>query len=389
MAKLGDVCEFFSGTGFPNVYQGQKTGKYPFYKVGDISQNVTCGNKELKKCNNYIDEDTVHKIKGCILPPNTIVFAKIGEALKLNRRAITSCHCLIDNNAMGILPDNTKLDISYFYYFMCTVDLQRYCESTTVPSVRKTRISDIEIPLPPISEQRRIASILDKVTDLIAKRRAQIEKLDLLVKSRFVEMFGDPVKNPKNWNILPLKLLGECKNGMNFHSDNFGVKIRCLGVSDFKDLSIINDVSQLPTISLNEIPNDNYLLKNGDIVFVRSNGNKNLVGRSIVVYPNNTLTTFSGFCIRFRILNSEVSSSYLLRVFKTESIRKKIVGRGANIQNLNQKILFELNIPVPPLSLQKQFANFVEQTETTKSTIQQSLETLETLKKALMQEYFG
>lgn len=275
-------------------------------------------------------------------------------------------------------------DYKYLFYFLQTAH---------IPNTGYNRhfkwLKELEIPLPPISEQRRIASILDKVTDLIAKRRAQIEKLDLLVKSRFVEMFGDPVKNPKNWNILPLKLLGECKNGMNFHSDNFGVKIRCLGVSDFKDLSIINDVSQLPTISLNEIPNDNYLLKNGDILFVRSNGNKNLVGRSIVVYPNNTLTTFSGFCIRFRILNSEVSSSYLLRVFKTESIRKKIVGRGANIQNLNQKILFELNIPVPPLSLQKQFANFVEQTETTKSTIQQSLETLETLKKALMQEYFA
>lgn len=275
-------------------------------------------------------------------------------------------------------------DYKYLFYFLQTAH---------IPNTGYNRhfkwLKELEIPLPPISEQRRIASILDKVTDLIAKRRAQIEKLDLLVKSRFVEMFGDPVKNPKNWNILPLKLLGECKNGMNFNSDNFGVKIRCLGVSDFKDLSIINDVSQLPTISLNEIPNNNYLLKNGDIVFVRSNGNKNLVGRSIVVYPNNTLTTFSGFCIRFRILNSEVSSSYLLRVFKTESIRKKIVGRGANVQNLNQKILFELNIPVPPLSLQKQFANFVEQTETTKSTIQQSLETLETLKKALMQEYFA
>ena len=102
MAKLGEVCDFYAGTGFPNEYQGRVTGKYPFYKVGDISKNVLEGNRELKICANYVDEEVVQKLKGSILPPKTIVFAKIGEALKLNRRAITSCECLVDNNVMGI-----------------------------------------------------------------------------------------------------------------------------------------------------------------------------------------------------------------------------------------------------------------------------------------------
>ena len=97
---------------------------------------------------------------------------------------------------MGIKSDDSIIDSLYFYYFMCNVDLQNYCESTTVPSVRKTRIAEIEIPLPPLDEQRRIAAVLDKVSDLIAKRREQLDKLDELVKARFVEMFGDPVSNP-------------------------------------------------------------------------------------------------------------------------------------------------------------------------------------------------
>ena len=196
MVRLGDVCTFYSGTGFPNIYQGKADGKYPFYKVGDISRNVLSGNRELKICENYIDDDTVTKIKGTLLPPQTVVFAKIGEALRLNRRAITSRDCLVDNNAMGIKSDDSIIDSLYFYYFMCNVDLQNYCESTTVPSVRKTRIAEIEIPLPPLDEQRRIAAVLDKVSDLIAKRREQLDKLDELVKARFVEMFGDPVLNP-------------------------------------------------------------------------------------------------------------------------------------------------------------------------------------------------
>ena len=131
------------------------------------------------------------------------------------------------------------------------------------------------------------------------------------------------------------------------------------------------------------------MLKDGDIVFVRSNGNKALVGRSLVVYPATIPTTFSGFCIRFRLHSNEIKTDYLLQVLKTDSIRKKMAGRGANIQNLNQKILGELQIPVPPLELQNQFAVFIEQTEKTKTTISRSLEKLETLKKALMQEYFG
>ena len=211
----------------------------------------------------------------------------------------------------------------------------------------------------------------------------------MLVKARFVEMFGDPVSNPMSWQTKPLLSIGKCKNGMNFHYDDNGVEINCLGVGDFKDLSIITDTSALPKISLNEMPTDEYLLKNNDIVFVRSNGNKALVGRSLAVYPDDIPTTFSGFCIRFRKDDDSILIPYLLRVLKTDSIRKKMAGRGANIQNLNQQILSTLEIPVPPLELQQKFADFIKQTEKSKSAVKKVLEKAETLKKALMQEYFG
>lgn len=175
---------------------------------------------------------------------------------------------------------------------------------------------------------------------------------------------------------------------MNFHTDDSGVVIHCLGVGDFKDLSLIEDTSKLPTISLNEMPSDDYLLANGDIVFVRSNGNKALVGRSVAVYPNDIPTTFSGFCIRFRIQNPAILPSYLLRVLKTDSMRKKMAGRGANIQNLNQKILAELRIPIPGLALQEEYELFIKKIDKSKLTVQRSLDKLETLKKALMQQYF-
>ena len=196
-------------------------------------------------------------------------------------------------------------------------------------------------------------------------------------------MFGDPVLNPQGWKTKPLLEMGNCKNGMNFHDGDDGVEINCLGVGDFKDLAIIDKTYELPTISLNEAPPKEYLLKDGDIVFVRSNGNKALVGRCLVVYPHDTPTTYSGFCIRYRLTTDELETQYLLRVLKTESIRKKMAGRGANIQNLNQQILASLIIPIPPKDLQQQFAAFVEQTDKSKFYIIQTQKIIELLIRAI------
>lgn len=228
-------------------------------------------------------------------------------------------------------------------------------------------ISRYEVLEAPISEQQSICKQLDYVYDIIKTRQQQLQKLDELVKARFVEMFGDPVTNPMDWPTKPLLEMGYCKNGMNFHTGDSGIEMHCLGVGDFKDYSVIDGTDYLPTISLNEAPPEESMLQDGDLVFVRSNGNKALVGRCLLVYPHNTPTTYSGFCIRYRLTSAEVNIAYLLRVLKTDSMRKKMAGRGANIQNLNQQILAALNIPTPPLELQEWFTAFIEQIDKSKA----------------------
>ena len=202
-------------------------------------------------------------------------------------------------------------------------------------------------------------------------------------------MFGDPVKNPRKWNLKTLLELGHCKNGLNFHNGETGFRINCLGVGDFQNHSAIDRTDNLPFITVAEYPPQDYLLQDGDIVFVRSNGNKALVGRCLIVYPHDNPTTYSGFCIRFRQDSNDVNANYLLFVLKSDALRRKMIGRGANIQNLNQQILASLPIPVPPLPLQNEFAAFIEQLDKSKVTIQKSLDRLNLLYKALLQEYFG
>ena len=258
-----------------------------------------------------------------------------------------------------------------------------------INNIKNEHIDNLDIQLVDEKERRESITILNKLNMLISLRKQQLAKLDELVKARFVEMFGEPVQNPNCWKTENLLDLGYCKNGMNFHRDDCGTEIHCLGVGDFKNHSTIRDVGSLPFISLNELPTSEYLLQDGDIVFVRSNGNKELVGRCLAIYPAKIPVTYSGFCIRYRLTSNKITVSYLLRVLKADSVRKKMTGRGANIQNLNQQILAQLVVPIPPLSLQNQFAAFVERVDQQKQTVQQSLEKLELMKKALMQEYFG
>lgn len=295
----------------------------------------------------------------------------------------------VNGNAMCLDELSEEVDIWYLYYQLQHFDFNKIISGSTIPQITRQGLEKVGITVCPQEKQKEIVSTLRQVDELINYFLKQLSKLNDLTKSRFVEMFGDPVQNPMSWQTKPLLEMGFCKNGMNFHTGDSGIEMHCLGVGDFKDFSVIDGTDHLPMISLNETPPDESMLRDGDIVFVRSNGNKALVGRCLVVYPHNTPTTYSGFCIRYRLTCKVVNTTYILHVLKTKSMREKMAGRGANIQNLNQQILASLDIPLPPMEMQEQFAAFVAQTDKSKLAVQQSLEKLETLKKSLMQQYFG
>lgn len=180
MMTLGETCKFFSGTGFPNKYQGNVHGTYPFYKVGDISRNVQEGNVRLRAADNYIEPDIVKAIKGTIIPPNTVVFAKIGEALRLNRRAVTTQNCLIDNNAMGIQPITSVIGLEYFLQFMIGLDMNEYSTATALPSVRKSTLEMVKIIVPDMANQQQFSDLA-----------IQSDKSKLLLQNKYEKINQD------------------------------------------------------------------------------------------------------------------------------------------------------------------------------------------------------
>lgn len=369
MAKLGEVCEVLDSKRVPITAANRVSGQYPYYGANGVQDYVA----------DYIFDDEL------------VLLAEDGGNFGSKEKPIAyrvSGKCWVNNHA-HVLKPKAVIDVDYLCYSLMFYDVSGLVNGATRQKLTQSDMRKMEIPLRTMVEQKKIVCRLNKLTELISLRKQQLAKLDELVKARFVEMFGEPVQNPNCWKTENLLDLGYCKNGMNFHRDDCGTEIHCLGVGDFKNHSTIRDVGSLPFISLNELPTSEYLLQDGDIVFVRSNGNKELVGRCLAIYPAKIPVTYSGFCIRYRLTSNKITVSYLLRVLKADSVRKKMTGRGANIQNLNQQILAQLVVPIPPLSLQNQFAAFVERVDQQKQTVQQSLEKLELMKKALMQEYFG
>lgn len=383
MVRLGDVFKIASGgTPVKNRLDYYNKGTIPWVKTGDLKEK-------------YVNSEYVERITDLglanssakLFPSDTVLIAMYGATIGatsiLNFEACTNQACA------AFLPSQS-IQCEFLYYFLLSqkANFIKLGVGGAQPNISATILKEVKIPLPPLEEQKRIAKNLDLASEIVKDYKEQLVELDKLVQSVFYGMFGDPVTNEKGWISQSLLDFGSCKNGMNFGANEKGIEIKYLGVGHFKELSIIDGVDKLSTISLMQAPSKEYLLKDEDIIFVRSNGNKNLVGRCVVVYPGDAALTFSGFCIRFRKSSDKLMTIYLLYVLKCASVRRLLLGRGANIQNLNQQILKQLKVPVPPISLQAQFVEIIIEIENQKKQIQQALTEAEMLLNSLMQKYF-
>ena len=390
MARLGDVCKIYTGTGFPNQYQGETSGDYPFYKVGDISRNVSKGNVYLQECDNYISADTAKKIKGTIVPIDTVVFAKIGEAVKLNRRAITSQNCLVDNNAMGICPDQQKLNLSYFFHYMCSIKLEAYAEATTVPSVKKSVIENIDIPLPTYAEQVEISEVIDKVSSLISLRKQQLAKLDELVKARFVELFGNLVIGDKvDTNKKKIGEIASVTKLAGFEFTKYiqykeqGDIIMLRGLNCKKGHLVLDDIKWIDKDTSDLLPRSKlyygdilmtYAGTIGDVAMVDADDKYHLAPNVAKITLNDKKACNPVFLMHLFMYTNDYIMTFA-----------SVVAQAS----INMEKIRNFEYYFPPVEQQNQFAVFVKQTDKSKLAIQQSLDKLEILKKSLMQKYFG
>ncbi len=384
--KLGDVCDIERG-GSPrpiDKFITENENGVNWIKIGDTTESMY-----ITKTAQKIIPEGVNKSR----------FVKAGDFLLSNSMSFGRPYILkidgcIHDGWLVLRDKNVCFDKHFLYYNLSSPVTYEKFKSMAVGGVvnnlNTEMVKNLYIAFPPLEEQRRIASILDKVTDLIAKRRAQLEKLDLLVKSRFVEMFGDPVENPFGYSVEKLEkyitfLTSGSRGWSQYFSDEGKYFITIKNVKHcnitLDNVQHINPPNNMEAIRTKVEEGDLLISITADL------GRTGVVTKKIAeygAYINQHLT-----CIRLdkQRLNP-VYTAYFLESpagkVQFDSKNQNGVKAGLNFNGINSLLLV-----VPPIESQLNFVKYVESVDELKSTIQQSLETLETLKKALMQEYFG
>lgn len=394
--KLGEIVDFYSGYGFPKNLQGKKIGKYPFYKVGDISKNVQNGFSHLLLCDNFIDDNDLSALKGVLLPESTLVFAKIGEALKLNRRALTKGLCLVDNNVVGIKAKTDKcLDLYLFYYFK-TIKLEKYSRATTVPSVRKSDIELIPIPLPPLPTQRAIVTRIEALFAELDKAVQHLRTAQQQLKTYRQAVLNHWLNNDDGkWEVVKLgEVIEKPTYGTSKKCDYDIVGTGVLRIPNIGNGYIIDEDLKFAVFSDEE--KEKYSLKEGDLLTIRSNGSVDLVGKCALISSKEEKYLFAGYLIRLRPFPEKVNSKYLTLTLESHKLRIQIEDKAkstSGVNNINSVEIQKLIIPLPPLAEQQRIVQEIEsrlsQATASETYIENALQQAEALRQSILKKAFS
>ena len=305
--------------------------------------------------------------------------------------------CCIGRGLAALTPNKSKISPEFMFWLLKgkTAELNSKGTGSTFKAISRKVLEEILVPDIGIDQQAEYSAILEKINGIIQLRKQELQKLDELIKSRFIEMFGDPMTNPHN---LPKVILGsvltiEPQNGLykpqsDYVSDGTGVPI--LRIDSFYEGKVSN-LSSLRRLICSEIELKRYSLYENDIVINRVNSIEYL-GKCGLIQGLVENTVFESNMMRLHVDEHKFHPVYITKLLCSEFIYQQILRRAkkaVNQASINQKDVQSFVVYMPPIEQQDQFAAFVKQTDKSKLAIQKSLEKLEILKKALMQKYFG
>ena len=391
--RLGDYClkatDYVASGSFASIKSNvnyYNTENYALMvKTADFANNFT---KNLT----YTDESGYKFLSNSNLFGGELILSNIGSIGKIFKVPYLNRPMTLASNTIMIKFTNDELSDYIYYYFKSTYGqnaLKSISSGTSMLKFNKTQLKTLPLPIPNLDIQKKIVDALDKAQELIDKRKEQIEQLDELVKSRFIEMFGDPVKNFKGWDIIKLKEItllannGLSRRGFN---DDGNIVLRLVELQDG-----YIDYSNPNKIKLTESEENRYLLNDGDFLFARVNGNPDYVGRCAYFKDIGEPVYHNDHIIRVRLNNEVVNNDYLSTILNSSYGKLQIKDKlktSAGQYTINQNGISEIKIPIPPMELQNQFADFVNQVDKLKFEMVKSLKELEENFNSLMQKAF-
>ena len=297
-----------------------------------------------------------------------------------------------------LYPRNKNHSVSFFNYLFQTKELQAKLHGygNGIMEIRMriqmSKLNSVQLPVPPSDVQQKIAAYLDRkcsqIDAIITRQQEVIERLKSYKLSKINEIIIEV-----EGVTAHLGYFANMKNGLNFNMATDGKTLKFLGVGDFKDYYVLDSEEMFSDILIDTEIDSDYMIQSGDIVFVRSNGSKELVGRAVMVENVTFPLSYSGFCIRLRNLRTDIlNSKYLLYFFRSPYFRKQLekYSQGSNITNINQVILSQIPIIIPPVEVQLKAIRKVEKMLAAIDKLikgkQEIISSLERYKKSLIYE---
>jgi type I restriction enzyme, S subunit len=382
LIKLSKVAKIESGAGFPLALQGKEGKQFPFLKVSDM--NIAGNEKVIRTWNNSISDEVRTSLKAKVFPKNAIIFPKVGAAIATNKKRRIEIPSCIDNNVMGVIPNEDLILPEYLYYLFFYKNISDFASSANPPSIRKSDVEDWLINVPPKDEQEKILEILSLAENIVTQRRLVIQKSETLTHAIFVEMFGNVVTNEKNWNVEKFSDIGVLDRGKSRHRPRDAAHLYG-GNYPFIQTGDVANCGGLITTFSNTYSEDGLAQSRlWDIdtlcITIAANIAKTGILKIKACFPDSVV----GFTVdKTKATNRYVQTwlSFLQPILEANAPQ-------AAQKNINLQILRSLPIPVPPLELQHIFDKKVTEIELMKARQIDALTRSRDLFDSLMSEYF-
>ena len=353
--KFSDVLDIKNGRNQKQVEN--PNGQYPIYGSGGV----------MGWADSYICE------------AHTVVIGRKGT---INNPIYVDRPFWNVDTAFGLVANRNILLPKYLFYFCCNFDFEKLNTTVTIPSLTKSNLLNIEIDVPSLEIQGQVVDRLDKIEDLIKLRKEQLRQFDQIVKSRFIELFGDLKSNPMGWSEVPFPVFAKIDGNMTTDYEKYA-DYPHIGIDSIEKGT--GELKGYRTVREDGVISGKYVFTPQHIIYSKIRPNLNKVA----------LPSFTGLCSAdaYPILPNPDNCN---RVFLATAMRSEYFldyilqfSSRTNLPKVNRKEISGFVMPLPPLALQKEFATFVEHTDKLKLAVTEALAELETLKKSLMQQYFG
>lgn len=376
--KLGEVCEVVIGT-TPKTNIPEYWGKGHYWVTPAELSDATIF---IDKTERQITDEALSKTKLHLLPVGTVL---LSSRAPIGKVAIANAEMYCNQGFKNCICSEAIYNKYLFYFLRLKKDyLNSLGRGATFKEISKSIVESIKIPLPPKSTQLAIVSELDKINELIRLKKEQLKDFDNLAQSLFYEMFGDPVENEKGWEVKKLGEIAKSTIGLTYKPENVTEELS--GTIVLRSSNIQNSILDFNDIVRVNVPiKEDKMVNDGDILMCSRNGSFRLVGKVALIKGLKERMSYGAF---MTIIRSQYNP-YLFEYFKTPAFRQYLItGKTTTVNQITVKMLNNLTLPLPPLSLQHLFAQRIEQIEREKSEVQKSIQDLETLLASRMQYWF-